>query len=82
MEHITANGKVTIIKVVNFGPTNGAKLSTTKDERVEHAQTEDKCLELWFLVTFCFVIVSLWELAECTTQVVLQIRRSLVGNLD
>jgi hypothetical protein len=78
VEHITANGKVTIIEVVNSGPTNRAELSTTKDERVEHAQTEDKCFELWFLVAFRFIVVRLWELAECTTQVSLEVLRGFI----
>jgi len=82
VQHISADGQVTIVEVVDLRPADGAELSATEDEGVEHAQTEDESLELRFLVRLCAVEVLLWELAEGTTKVGLQVRRSLVRNLD
>ncbi len=82
MEHISANGQITIVEGVELGPALRAELSTTENESVEHDQTEDESLELVVHRWLSFGIVLLVELADSTTQVSLQILRSLVRHLD
>jgi len=40
MQYITANGQITVIEVVESGPTLGTKLPSTEDQGVEHAKSE------------------------------------------
>jgi len=78
VEYIAANGQVTIIKRIELGPTLGTELSTAEDEGMEHNETKDESLEFEVLVFLGFIVVLLVELAHCTTQVGLEILRSLV----
>lgn len=82
MEHIAANGQITIVEGVEFRPTLGAELSASEDERVEHDQAEDQGLELVVLVFLGLIVVGFVELGDGTTQVSLQILWGLIGDLD
>ena len=82
VQYITANGQITIIEGVEFGPTLGAELSATKDQGMEHDKTKDKGLEFVVLMISGFLIVGFIELAHGTTQVSLQILWCLIGYLD
>lgn len=82
VKHITTDGQVTIVEGVELGPTLGAELSATEDKSMEHDQSEDEGLELVVLVGFGPFVECVIELAHGTTQVGLQVLRSLVRNLD
>lgn len=82
VEHITANGQVTIVEVVVTRPALGAELLTSNNQGVEHAQAEQKGLELWEFVGLSLLEVSIIELGESTTNVRLEILRSLIRNLN
>jgi hypothetical protein len=82
VEHITANGQVTIVEVVVTGPALGAELLTSDNQGVEHAQTEEDSLELWEFVGLGLLELRFVELGECTTQVRLEILRSLISDLN
>jgi len=82
VEDITANGQVTVIEIVVTGPSLGAELLATDDQGVEHAETEEQGLVLRELVALGTFELALVELAECTTQVGLEILRSLISNLN
>jgi hypothetical protein len=49
---------------------------------VEHAQSEEDSLELWELVGLSLLELRLVELGECTTDVRLEILRSLISDLN
>jgi hypothetical protein len=40
VDNLTTDSKITIIEVIVSGPTLGAELLATENERVEHAQSE------------------------------------------
>lgn len=82
VKNITANSQITIIEGVELGPSLGAELSTAEDEGMEHDKTEDDGLEFEVLVVLRLVIEGLVELAHRTSQVGLEILRSLVGHLN
>jgi hypothetical protein len=82
VEHITANGQITIIEIVVPGPALGAELLATNNKRVEHAETEEKGLEFRKLVSLSLLEMLFVELGEAATHVGLQILRGLVSDLD
>jgi len=49
---------------------------------MEHTETEQKGLELVFLMALGFLEVFLWELGEGSSQVGLQVGWGFVGDLD
>jgi len=82
VENITTDSQVTIIEAVLPGPSLGTKLPSTQDKGMEHAKSEQKCLELWLLVGFGLVVEGLVELTQGLSDVGLEIGRSLVGDLQ
>jgi len=82
VQHISANSQVTIIEVIVSRPSLGSELLSSKNERVEHTETEQKGLELVFLMALGFLEVFLWELGEGSSQVGLQVGWGFVGDLD
>jgi hypothetical protein len=59
----------------------GSELSSTQDQGVEHAESEQKSLVLAQLVGFSSLEVGLVELRESSSDVRFKILRSLIGNL-
>ena len=82
MEHISANGEITIIEVVVTRPALGTELLATDNQGVEHAETKEEGLKFGQLVRLCFLELRLIELGEGTTKVGLEILGGLVGNLN
>lgn len=82
MQHISTNSQVTIIEVIVSRPSLGSELLSSEDERVEHTETEQECLELVELVAFGSLKVFFWELGEGSSQVGFQVGWSLIGDLD
>jgi hypothetical protein len=82
VKHITADLKITIVEVVVTRPALATELLSTQDEGVEHAEPEEERLELAHLVGQGALEMRLIELVESTTDVSLEVLRSLVSNLD
>jgi hypothetical protein len=80
MKNISADLKITIVEVVLSGPSLGSELSSTQDQGMEHAESEQEGLVLTELVGFSSLEVRLVELAESSSDVRLKILWSLIGN--
>ena len=80
MENISANSQVTIVEVVDLGPSHGSELSSSENERVEHAKSEQQSLKLAKLVRLSSLEVALIEFGEGSSDVGLKILWSLIGN--
>lgn len=82
MQHITANGQVTIVEVVVTRPALASELLTSDDQGVEHAQTEEECLELRGFVSLCSLKLFVVEFREGTAEIGLQVLWGLIRHLD
>jgi len=82
MNNLTAYSEITIIETIVSGPTLSSELLATKNERVEHAQSEQKGFVFFLFVFFSLFELILLELGEGTTQVSLQVLRSFVSNFN
>ena len=81
VQHICADGQVTIVEGVDSAPALGAEFLAAHHQGVEVAEGEETGLELVGLF-IAFLDESLVEVGVGSSQVGLQILRGFVGNLD
>lgn len=67
VDNLTTDSEITIVEVIVSGPALSSKLLASKNQRVEHAQSEQKCLVFLLLVLLGFVELTLLELGEGTS---------------
>jgi len=67
MDNLTADSEITIIEVIVSGPSLGTELLTSKNKRVEHAESEQESLVFLLLVLLSFLELILLELREGTS---------------
>ena len=81
MEDISADSEITIIEVVFSRPSLSSELSSTKNERVEHAESEQESFVLIQFVRLGSLEVRFVEFTESSSDVRLKILRGLIGYL-
>jgi len=69
MDNLTADSEITIVEVIVSRPALSAELLATKNERVEHAESEEERLVFLLFVLLSLLELVLLELGEGTTEV-------------
>merc|ERR1719331_3065955 len=75
-----ADPQVTVVERVSLGVSLRTEATTANDERMEEAKREDDALVLLLLLALLDVLRA--ELTVRSAEVALQVRRSLVSDLD